>query len=151
MLSRANYFADLAISFPFRSWMLFSLMRLPFRKWTEYLKEMGRRFPHDLEEYRHMQSSIVREKTLEAQVGNMHLDRGSHTTSPGAGIYFADSIPEPVPLFLCLGSPCGDSLAITAFLAGTDTGASGVESSQYLPGADGLYHGVRRPRAGRGL
>ena len=45
MLQSANDLADLAISYPFRAWMLLSLMRLPARKWSEYLKEMGHRFP----------------------------------------------------------------------------------------------------------
>ena len=93
-------------------------MRLPARKWSEYLKEMGHRFPINVDEYHTMQSAIVREKTLEAQVGNMtQFDRGAHTHSPSAGIYFQDAIPDSVPLLLCIGSPCGTSASISHYLA----------------------------------
>ena len=130
MLTKANDLAELAISFPFRSWMLLSLMRLPAKKWSEYLKEMSHRFPRDADEYRLMQDSIVREKMLEAQVGMMHLDRSSHTTSPSAGIYMIDAVPEPVPLYLCLGSPCGNSEIVDQFLGRGGSPGRVEESSE---------------------
>ena len=36
MLDRANELAELDISFPFRTWMVLSLLRLQPRKWSEY-------------------------------------------------------------------------------------------------------------------
>ena len=71
MLDRANKLANLGISYPFRSWMLLSLLRLAPKKWAEYLKEMGHRFPRTQLEYVSMQQAMIREKTLENQVGQL--------------------------------------------------------------------------------
>ena len=68
MLDRANELVELGISFQFRSWMLLALLRLNPKQWSEYLKDMGHRFPRDESEYRALQAHIVREKTLETQV-----------------------------------------------------------------------------------
>ena len=104
MLDRANSLAELGISYPFRAWMLLSLLRLAPKKWSEYLKEMGHRFPRSEDEYNLMKDSIVRERTLEAQVGSL----GREQTSNGAhgSTYFgSESTEEMVPLYLCLGNP----------------------------------------------
>ena len=41
MLDRANELADLDISFPFRTWMLLSRLRLPPNTWSDNSKSMG--------------------------------------------------------------------------------------------------------------
>ena len=106
-LDRANTLANLDISFPFRSWMLLALLRLPPKKWPEYLKDMGHRFPRDADEYQAMKDFIVREKTLETQVGT--LSSGASGKGPGvSGAYFQYGhgfSSDCIPLYLCLGAP----------------------------------------------
>ena len=60
MLEKANRLAELGVSWPFRSWMLLSLMRLPPKKWSESLKEMGHRFPNTQQEYKTLQQAMIR-------------------------------------------------------------------------------------------
>lgn len=111
MLDRANSQAELGISFPFRTWMLLSLLRLPPKKWSEYLKDLGHRLPRNEQEYQHLQSAIVRENTLEQNVGDMRgIRQGGGGSNSGA--YFgtpcsdpSNATGQPVPLYLCLGSP----------------------------------------------
>ena len=71
MLHKADSIAELQISWPFKSWMLLSLLRLPSRKWTELLKEMNHHFPRNEEQYQELQQMILREKTLETDT--LHL------------------------------------------------------------------------------
>ena len=82
MLEKANDMADLAISYPFRAWMLLSLLRISPKKWADYLKEMGHRFPRTEQQYKLMQENIVRERTLETQVGQLG---GGGNNTPGIG------------------------------------------------------------------
>ena len=93
MLDKANQLADLNISYPFRSWMVLALLRLAPKQWAEHLKEMGHRFPNTEAEYRRLQESIVRERTLETEVGSLggpgyqqhrahYVNLGSKTKSP---------------------------------------------------------------------
>ena len=119
MLDKANKLAELDISYPFRAWMLMALLRLLAKKWTEYLKEMGHRFPRTSHEYKSMQDAIVREKTLETQVGNLSQGGGmpgpstmqtylSGTACAANGGYQSHSACDEcdwLPLYLCLGSP----------------------------------------------
>ena len=83
-------------------------------------QELGHRFPHNAMEYKSMQNAIVREKTLEAQVGSLSNyggmvpgQNGGNTylvgaaaqaavpTGYGSGSTQADS--DWLPLCLCLG------------------------------------------------
>ena len=102
MLDRANNLAELGISFPFRSWMLLSLLRLPGKKWAEYLKDMGHRFPRTQDQYQHMQTEIVRERTLIENVHSLH-DTPKPAGNTHAGLYFSEPDFSPIPLFLALG------------------------------------------------
>eukprot|EP00971_Amphidinium_carterae_P140679 2788008-Amphidinium_carterae.1 len=45
--------------------MLLSLLRLPSRKWSQCLDKCQNRFPRNEQEYRHLESLLVREHTLE--------------------------------------------------------------------------------------
>ena len=106
MLDRANDLADLNISSPFRTWMLLSLLRLPPKKWSERQKYTGHRFPRNHREYKQLQNTVICEKTLETQVGNLGTDGRRH----GQCTYFTsnghdDFDYEPLPLYLCLGEP----------------------------------------------
>ena len=103
MLDRANQLANLDISYPFRAWMLLALLRLPPKKWAEYLKDMGHRFPDNLADYRRLQEAIVRERSLENQVGQLHVGEGG-TTQTAPGVHLTTE-QESLPLYLCLGAP----------------------------------------------
>ena len=101
-LDRANSLADLGISYPFRSWMLLSLMRMSPKRWSECLKDLGHRFPKTEIEYKNMQNAIVRERTLEIQVCSL-----SNSIPQEMGIYLpADDAPlaSGMPLYVCLGN-----------------------------------------------
>ena len=63
MLQKADAIAELQISYPFKSWMLLSLLRLPSKRWTELLKDMSHRFPRTQEQYKELQRMILREKS----------------------------------------------------------------------------------------
>ena len=78
LLDRANRIAELGISYPFRTWMLLSLLRLSPKKWAEYLKDMGHRFPRALAEYTALQQLIVREKSIEINVQVLHKPSVDH-------------------------------------------------------------------------
>ena len=119
MLERANQLADLDISFPFRAWMLLALMRLPPRKWAEYLKDMGHRFPKTHGEYLLMQQAIIRERTLEQQVGTLGGERaGRAPFGAAAGSYLQEGSSDPWPLYLCLGSPAGANNTQSSYITG---------------------------------
>jgi hypothetical protein len=120
MLDRANTLAELGISFPFRSWMLLSLLRLPGKKWAEYLKDMGHKFPRTQEQYQLMQSEIVRERTLIENVHNLH-ETPKPAGNAHAGLYFSDNSLNPIPLFLALGGQAASNLV-------TDIGHIGAVS-----------------------
>ena len=86
--------------------MLLALLRLHPKKWSEYLKDMGHRFPRNPDEYQIMQEAIVRERTLETQVGTLHTDRAQGTANPGMYVAY-DTGWDPMPLYLCLVAPAG--------------------------------------------
>ena len=103
MLDKANQLANLNISYPFRARMVLALPRLPPRKWAEHLKEMGHRFPNTADEYRRMQEGIVREKTLETEVGTLGGPGRSNHQAHFVGLGCVDA--DALPLYLCLGDP----------------------------------------------
>ncbi len=82
VLERANARAELGISFPLRAWMLLSLLRLPTKKWAEYLKAVGHRFPKNESEYSDMKLTIVRERVLEQQVGDLTIIGDGRSQGP---------------------------------------------------------------------
>ena len=99
VLDKANTLAELGISYPFRSWMILSLLRLAPKKWADYLKEMGHKFPRDAEQYRAMQDLIVREKTLETRVGTLGVVTGGRAS----GTYLCEphgSQASALPLYM---------------------------------------------------
>ena len=100
MLDKANQLANWNISYPFRAWMVLVLLRLPPRKWAEHLKEMGHRFPNTADEYRRMQEGIVREKTLETEVGTLGGPGRSNHQAHFVGLGCVDA--DALPLYLCL-------------------------------------------------
>ena len=79
MLQKADQIAELQISWPFKSWMLLSLLRLPARKWTELLKDMSHHFPRTEQQYKELQRMILREKALESQSLEMTAPGGNGT------------------------------------------------------------------------
>ena len=125
MLEKANSMANLSISYPFRSWMLLSLLRITPKKWADYLKEMGHRFPQDEIQYKLMQDNIVREKTLETQVGQ--LGGGGNNYIPGDRIcrfVCDDPFEECLPLYLCLGQPTAGPPNVSQTTTGGQAGSS---------------------------
>ena len=86
MLQKADQLAELQISWPFKSWMLLTLLRLPARKWTELLKDMDHHFPRTEEQYQELQQMILREKALEAQIQGNPTD---NTQASNAFMVFA--------------------------------------------------------------
>ena len=73
---------------------------------------MGDRSPRAIDEYRHLQIAIIRERTLEVQVGS--LSGESRNAHPGAHLTYLTNGEtgtetgmnvEPLPLYLCLGAP----------------------------------------------
>ena len=130
MLTKADQTAELQISFPFKSWMLLSLLRLPSRKWTELLKDMNHHFPRNQEQYKELQRMILRERALESQV--LSLAQGSNSSHHfvDGGSYLMSGVGEPVPLYICLPSPCIDSDAnFTAHSAYLNSSPSGRSDS----------------------
>ena len=91
MLDRANLLAELGISYPFRSWMLLSLLRLSGKKWADYLKELGHHFPRTLAEYQKMQQDIIRERTLIENVHTLHEPQKGQAANAHAGMYFSST------------------------------------------------------------
>ena len=104
MLAKADSVAELQISWPFKAWMLMSLLRLPTRKWSSLLKDMNHHFPRTEAQYKELQNMILRERALETQV----LQPGSSAGNTyGDGTYLLDTVSgNPVPLYMCLGNPC---------------------------------------------
>eukprot|EP00971_Amphidinium_carterae_P153335 3039826-Amphidinium_carterae.3 len=64
LLSRADDLANLQISWAFRSWILFSVLRLTAKKWSELLEKLGHRFPRNEGEYRQLEQMLQRETVL---------------------------------------------------------------------------------------
>ena len=81
-LDMANRDAELGISFPFRSWMLLSLLQLPPKAWSEYLRDMNHRFPRNHVEYELLKRRILRERCLEGTIGKLRAGTG-HSNSSG--------------------------------------------------------------------
>ena len=109
MLGKANVEAKLEINIQFRSFMLLSLLRLPAKKWVEYLKEMGHRLPGTQQEYNTMKAFIIRERQLAAEVAPLQMSSG-HPGSSGSGHYSVEQDDNPLPLFQCLGGVSAESL-----------------------------------------
>ena len=105
MLSRANTATELGISYPFRAWMVLSLLRLPPKRWAEILKECGRRLPRNEAEYTAMKTNLLRDRSIEDNVQVLH--RSQHG-SAHAGLYFAEGGIQPLPLYLALANGGGD-------------------------------------------
>ena len=84
--------------------MLSARLRLPPKKWAEYLNDMWCRFHRTLENYRIMQAAIVLERPLEKQVGMLHTDRAQGHANPGMYLT-SNSDSNLMPLYLCLGTP----------------------------------------------
>ena len=71
LLLRANRTMELGISYPFRTWMLMSLLKLSATQWRETLKECGRQFPRDETSYQNLKNILTRDRELQAVVGYM--------------------------------------------------------------------------------
>ena len=71
LLDRANKISDLGISYPFRTWMLLCLLRLPPKKWLEYLKDFGHILPRNEQMYQHVQTTMLKEEILLKTVSHM--------------------------------------------------------------------------------
>ena len=106
-LDRANRDAELGISFPFRSWMLLSLLQLPPKTWGEYLRDMNHRFPRNQIEYELLKRRILRERSLEGTVGKLRA--GTRHGSSSGNAYATMEAPagpyspaEPKPLHMAL-------------------------------------------------
>ena len=111
MLDRANKLAELGITWQFKAWMILALLRLPPRKWADYLKEMGHRFPRTEAEYQAMQQAIIRERVFMTDVGQL----GANAQSAGSHVGYAEGTfavlgNDPLPLYMCLGSPSEDDV-----------------------------------------
>jgi hypothetical protein len=112
--------------------MLFALLRLPSRKWQEYLKELGHRFPLTEGEYKAMQTAIVRESVLGNEIGSLGGLRnlGSH----GSKTYMLEDAPDQttMPLYMCLGQPVAE-------MATQSTFATFGEHSGFTPSSPPSY------------
>ena len=77
--------------------MLSALLRLPAKKWQDYMKELGFRFPLNEVEYKSIQSQIVREAFLGAEITNLGGLRNlqSHVGArPGQSHYLMSDGPD---------------------------------------------------------
>eukprot|EP00971_Amphidinium_carterae_P030245 595107-Amphidinium_carterae.1 len=77
LLTRANQVADLHISWAFRAWLMMSVLRLPPRKWSQFLDRCNNRIPRTEQEYRQLEELILREHTLEETLHHMAGMRNS--------------------------------------------------------------------------
>ena len=126
MLDKANRLANLGISYPFRTWMILSVLRTPPKKWAELLKEIGRRFPRDQAEYTTIQQILTRDHAIETNVASLQ------TRSSGAGAtgtYLALGDAEPLPLYLALGGAGANPLAPTFHTNQSQGSPSGMWNS----------------------
>ena len=101
-LDEADEQAELQISYPFKSWMLLSLLRLPTRKWSELLKDMSHHFPRNLAQYQELQQMLLREKALDVTIYDL-----TRTKTHDGGSFFSGGgcTNNVLPLYLCLGEP----------------------------------------------
>ena len=76
LLDKANQQTELGIAYPFRAWMLLSLLRLPSKRWAEILNECNRRLPGTAEEYNEVRARLLRDPAIETNVSVFH--RKSH-------------------------------------------------------------------------
>ena len=106
MLNKANDLAQLGISTQFKTWMLFSLLRLSPRRWADLLKDMSHRFPRNEQEYALVKETILREKALEENVSMLQGSGGRPGSESHGATYAAFGGEEPLPLYLALGA-CG--------------------------------------------
>ena len=111
LLDKANQQTNLGIAYPFRAWMLLSLLRLPSKRWAEVLKECNRRLPQNAAEYQEVKAKLLRDEAIEKNVhtfhGKSHHDGGGH-----AGLLFAEE-QEPIPLYLALANGGAPSSGVT--------------------------------------
>lgn len=131
MFEDANRLAHLGLSITFQSWMLFSLLQLPAKKWSELLKGIHHGLPQTRAEYVDLQQAILREKMLEDSIFDL---RGLARNVVGAGgqrSYFShDDAAEHRPLYLCLCDPDGTGLLDT----GSAAAGSGGDVLEILDG-----------------
>ena len=99
-LATADEFVGMRFTYEFKSWMLMSVLRLSSRKWSELLKDNGRKMPSTQEEYHKLRDDLHRERIIEET-----LDQSS-TQAKGQS-YHAEPI-QQVPLYMCLGNPMTD-------------------------------------------
>ncbi len=112
--TRANDLADLGVSYPFRSWMLLALLRLPPKKWADYLEKHNHSFPKTEADYKRLQAEILRQRALEDSVSTMTGYQGG----AGAGHYAVLEGEEPLPLFAALaGEASGGGAGPTGWSA----------------------------------
>ena len=127
--------AELGISYIFRAWVLLSPPRLPTKMWGEYLKAMGHRFPKTESEHSEMKLTIVRERVLEQQVGDLTIVGDGRSGGPRHD--WAGEGESPLPLFLCLVQPTANPDEAGQYYMGPSADGSG--GGNFLAsGHDGL-------------
>eukprot|EP00971_Amphidinium_carterae_P267164 5299901-Amphidinium_carterae.1 len=81
LLNRADQMANLQISWSFRSWILFTVLRLSAKKWADLLERIGHRFPRTEAEYRQLEMLLQRETVLHETLSTLnHLQHNQHTS-----------------------------------------------------------------------
>eukprot|EP00971_Amphidinium_carterae_P338489 6475850-Amphidinium_carterae.2 len=83
LLTRADDLANLQISWAFRSWILFSVLRLSAKRWAELLERLGHRFPRNEQQYRQLELMLQRETVLHETLSTLsHLQHGQEQQTP---------------------------------------------------------------------
>ena len=112
--------------------MLFSLLQMSPRKWSDVLKDPGHRLFADREEQLTLQRTILRERIFES----VFDFRGGRVQARGSGIrshHLVEEEAEHRPLFVCLGDPGG---IVTEAVAGNTVERDGS------PEAVDVYDGI---------
>ena len=141
-LDRENRGAELGTSFPFRSWMLLSLLQLPPKAWGEYLRDMNHRFPRNQSEYEFLKRRILRERSLEGTIGKLRAGTG-HGNSSGNAYETVEETPagpyspaEPKPLYMALAHLAQEhgsgNVSSTAGNGSVTTAGSGHPTRKFL-------------------
>ena len=88
--------------------MLLSLLQLPPKAWSEYLRDMNHRFPRNQIEYELLKRRILRGRSLEGTIGKLRAGTG-HSNSSGSAYATVEETPanpyssaEPKPLYMAL-------------------------------------------------
>ena len=137
LLDRANTVANLNIEWPFRSWMLMSILRLPAKKWTELLKEAGHVLPRTEAAYTQMKQVLCRERALESTIATMH---SKHATPTGQHYLVGDDDKMPLPLYLCLGGVTELPEEAMAYLGLAEVNPQCVTRTMSKSEADYAFH-----------